>query len=238
MPLGNEKFASLLGLAYNHEPERRIGATEPSGFMTEPIANDQLVERLQRGEQSALAELFERNRGRLSRMVSIRMDRRLKGRIDEADVLQEAFLTLCKKINSYDAKMSPYVWMRLTVVDRLIALHRMHIQASKRDARREVSMSQKARPDESSAEIAATLADSFSSVGGKVARAEVSELIKSTLEDMEEKDREIIILRIFEGMTNLEAAQVLELTPNGASSRFSRAVERLQKEVTRSGPDH
>lgn len=198
---------------------------------------DELVDRLRQGEQAALAELFELNRDRLLRMVSIRMDRRLSGRVDEADVLQEAYLTLSQKIDNFAEypDMSPYVWMRLTVNDRLIALHRKHIQAGKRDARREVSMSQKANPDESSAEIAATLADSFSSVGGKAARAEVTKMIKATLDCMEEKDREIILMRIFEGMSNAEAAQALGLSPNGASSRFSRAMDRLQRDVMRSG---
>jgi len=191
---------------------------------------DALTERLTQGDSSALVALFELNRSRLKRMVSIRLDRRLSGRVDENDVLQESYLTLSRKIDSYDPKLTPYIWMRLTVLERLIDLHRKHIKAEKRDARREVSLSQKVN-DDSSAEIAGTLADSFSSVGGRVARAEVSELIKLTLESMEEKDREVIILRIFESMSNAEAAQVLGLSPNGASSRFSRAMERLQKEV-------
>ncbi|MCP4078956.1 MAG: sigma-70 family RNA polymerase sigma factor [Planctomycetaceae bacterium] len=202
---------------------------------------DELVKRLKNQDHTALAELFEINRDRLSRMVSIRMDRRLKGRIDATDVLQEAYMILSQKIGNFAdyPDMSPYVWMRLTVNDRLIALHRKHIQAGKRDARKEISMSQKANPDESSAEIVDTLADTVSSVGGKVARAEVTKMIKATLECMEAKDREIILMRIFEGMSNAEAAQALDLTANGASSRFSRAMDRLQKDVlkTESGEE-
>ena len=202
---------------------------------------DELVKRLKNQDHTALAELFEINRDRLSRMVSIRMDRRLKGRIDATDVLQEAYMILSQKIGNFAdyPGMSPYVWMRLTVNDRLIALHRKHIQAGKRDARKEISMSQKANPDESSAEIVDTLADTVSSVGGKVARAEVTKMIKATLECMEAKDREIILMRIFEGMSNAEAAQALDLTANGASSRFSRAMDRLQKDVlkTESGEE-
>ena len=202
---------------------------------------DELVKRLKDQDHTALAELFEINRDRLSRMVSIRMDRRLKGRIDATDVLQEAYMILSQKIGNFAdyPDMSPYVWMRLTVSDRLIALHRKHIQAGKRDARKEISMSQKANPDESSAEIVDTLADTVSSVGGKVARAEVTKMIKATLECMEAKDREIILMRIFEGMSNAEAAQALNLTANGASSRFSRAMDRLQKDVlkTESGEE-
>ena len=202
--------------------------------MTIPSPDESaLVQRLRHGDQAAMAELFEMNRERLLRMIAIRMDSRLKGRIDEADVLQEAFLTLSGKITSFAQypDMSPYVWMRLTVQDRLIALHRRHIQAGKRDARREVSLSHKANSDDSSMDIADNLADSFSSVGGKVARQEITRMVQETLAKMDERDREIILMRIFERMSNAEAAQALGLSANGASSRFSRAMDRLQRQV-------
>lgn len=191
-----------------------------------------LVEKTRLGDQTALAELFEVYRKRLTRMVVMRIDKRLKGRVDEHDVLQEAFLDLSNRISSFAnyPDMSAYVWMRLAVKDRLIALHRKHIQAEKRDARREVSIFQKANPDGSSAEIAGTLAESFSSIGGKVVRAEATEMLQATLSSMDATDREIILMRTFEGMSNLEAAQALGLTPNGASSRFTRAMSRLQKD--------
>ena len=126
--------------------------------------------------------------------------------------------------------MSSYIWMRLTVLEQLIAMHRKHIKADKRNVRREVSISQKVQ-DESSTDLAATLMASDTSIGGKVSSAEMTEHIKKTLESMDEKDREIIIMRIFENMTNAEVAEILKLTPNGASSRFSRALERLQRDV-------
>ena len=120
--------------------------------------------------------------------------------------------------------------MRMTVLDQLIAEHRKHIRAGKRDARREVSISQKVG-DESSTELAATLEANDTSIRGKVATLEVTKHIRDTLSQMDEKDRDIIIMRIFENMSNTEVAEILDLTPNGASSRFSRALERLQREV-------
>ena len=199
--------------------------------MSDSRTNDEeLIKQLVDGEQSALAKLFELNRYRLQRMIAVRMDQRLKGRVDEADILQEAFMILSKKIDSYDTNMSPYVWMCLTVLDQLIAEHRKHIRAGKRDARREVSISQKVG-DESSTELAATLEANDTSIRGKVATLEVTKHIRDTLSQMDEKDRDIIIMRIFENMSNTEVAEILDLTPNGASSRFSRALERLQREV-------
>ncbi len=61
-------------------------------FMTsEPSDLVELRRRIERGDESALVELFTRHRDRLKRMVKLRLDRRLQGRIDASDVLQEAY---------------------------------------------------------------------------------------------------------------------------------------------------
>ena len=78
--------------------------------------------------------------------------------------------------------------------------------------------------------MADDLEASQTSVGGKILKIEANEILHTILNAMEEVDREIILMRTFEGMTNAEAAQALELSPNGASSRYSRAMERLTRE--------
>ena len=76
--------------------------------MSDSRTNDEeLIKQLVDGEQSALAKLFELNRYRLQRMIAVRMDQRLKGRVDEADILQEEFMILSKEIDSYDTNVSP-----------------------------------------------------------------------------------------------------------------------------------
>src|SRR5262245_5213655 len=109
-------------------------ATGPS--MAEPASDPGTPEaRLRAGDAAAAGDLFTQYRDRLKRMVRLRMDRRLQGRLDASDVLQEAFLDVQKKAPEFAAKTMPaYLWLRLVVAERLVALHRHHLGAQIRDA--------------------------------------------------------------------------------------------------------
>src|SRR6266853_305002 len=100
-----------------------------------------LVTRLQSGDQAALAELFARHRERLRRMVELRLDHRLAGRVSASDVLQEAYIDALKRVEHYFAKPDQqfFGWLRLVVGQRIVDVHREHL-ADKRDAGREVGM--------------------------------------------------------------------------------------------------
>src|SRR3954454_17138021 len=103
-----------------------------------------LIRRIEGGDEGALSELFASYRERLRRMVGLRLDRRLQGRLDASDVLQEAYLDLARKLPDYAAKppMPSFLWLRLVVGERLLRLHRQHLGAAARDAGREVSLNQ------------------------------------------------------------------------------------------------
>jgi len=57
-----------------------------------PEEFSQLLQSATGGDQAALRELLDCNRGRLRRLVHLRMDRRVRGRIDPSDVIQETFV--------------------------------------------------------------------------------------------------------------------------------------------------
>ena len=193
----------------------------------------QLIERAKSGDEDALADLFGRFKPRLRRVISVRMDQKLRGRLDPSDVLQEAFLDLAKRLpafSSRDDQMSMFVWMRLVASEKLIQLHRQHVTAKKRSAGREVSIDA-AAPDHSSICLAGHLLGHFSSAGNKLIREEMQRVLMSTLESMDEVDREIILMRGFEELSNVEAAEALSISQNAASNRYVRAMTRLKKEL-------
>src|SRR5437899_8761640 len=103
---------------------------------------DDLAQRLRAGDPAAAGELFAAHRERLKRMVRLRLDRRLQGRLDASDVLQEAFLDVQKKAADFAAKpdMPAYLWLRLITAERLLILHRHHLGTQMRDAGQEVSL--------------------------------------------------------------------------------------------------
>ncbi len=193
--------------------------------------DDLLIDRAAAGDTAALAELFGRYRKRLRAMVRLRMDRRLQGRVDPSDVLQEAYLDVTQQLSSYLTKpeMPFYLWLRLTTGQRLMRLHRQHLGAASREAGREVSLHRGALPQASSLSLAAQLLGKMTSASKAVERVEIQLQLQAALNGMDEMDREIIALRNFEELSNAEAAQVLGLEPSAASKRYIRALKRLQQ---------
>ena len=202
--------------------------------MVNPMANrshtlEELVERATAGDHQALAELFERHRYRLRQMIRLRLDRRLQGRVDPSDVLQEAFIDLATELPSYSRRPAIpfFLWMRLVAGQRLMQVHRRHLGTEMRDAARDVSLFG-GFPQAASASLAAQLLGQLTSAGGAAIRAEIQLRLQEALNSMETLDREIIALRNFEELDNREAAAVLGLSLDATRKRYVRALKRLQ----------
>jgi RNA polymerase sigma-70 factor, ECF subfamily len=194
------------------------------------LDDERLIGLASEGDLEALAELFGRNRKRLRQMVRLRLDRRLQGRVDASDVLQEAYLDLAQQLPHYLARreMPFFLWLRLVVGQRLMRVHREHLGAAMRDAGREVSLYKGALPQASSVSLAAQLLGQYTPASQAMSRAEVQIQIQAALNGMEAIDREIISLRHFEELSNAEIAEVLGLDKSTASKRYIRALKRLQ----------
>jgi RNA polymerase sigma-70 factor, ECF subfamily len=197
----------------------------------ESDTEDLLSERMRAGEQHALGELFTANRQRLRRMIQLRLDRRLQGRIDASDVLQDAFIDASRRLKEYaaDPAIPPFIWLRLLAVQRLQTLHRLQLGAKARDAGREVSLHNGPLPAADSRSLAAQLLGRLTTPSQAVLRAEIQIKIQEALNAMDPIDREILALRHFEELSNQEAAAVLGLHKAAASNRYVRALRRLKE---------
>jgi RNA polymerase sigma-70 factor, ECF subfamily len=193
--------------------------------------------RLSMGDAEALGKIWQRYRERLRRVVRLRMDRRLQGRIDTSDVLQEAYVDFAGRVEEYlrQPDLPFYLWLRLLTGQRLQLLHRHHLGAQMRDAGREVSLHRGAMPQATSVSLAAQLLGRFTSVTQAVQRAEMQLILQEAINGMDPIDREIVALRHFEELSNEETAQVLGIKPSAASTRHVRALKRL-REVLRKTP--
>jgi RNA polymerase sigma-70 factor, ECF subfamily len=201
---------------------------------TSPAANSdswqaELLE-LRAGGHPALAQLFDRCRDRLARMVELRMDPRLRSRLDVADVLQEAYLEVAGDLVAYlaDPKLPPLLWLRLHVGRRLATLHRQHLGTRMRDADREISLYQGALPEASSAALASMLLGRLTSPTQAAQRAERILRVQDALNTLDPLDREILALRHFEQLGRSEAAVVLGITQDACAKRYFRALKRLK----------
>lgn len=198
---------------------------------------ESLLHQAKQGDQQAVGTLFEHFRVRLKRMVRLRMDRRLKGRVDPSDVLQEAFLEVYQRFAKYAAESSVplYLWLRLVTGQKLTDIHRFHLGAQMRTAEREISLHHGPMPQASTASLAAHLLGRLTSASDAAIRAETKLRVEEVINGMDPIDREVIALRHFEHMTNEETAQVLGVSGNAASNRYVRAIRRL-KELLRAIP--
>ena len=192
---------------------------------------DELLNDARKGDDEALNELFERYRNRLRRMVEFRLDRRLQGRIDPSDVLQEAFFEAAQRLDTYLAKpsMPLFLWLRFLVGERLVTLHRFHLGTCIRDAGREISLYNGPLPAASSAALAAKLVGKLTSPSQAAVRAERILRVQEALNAMDEIDREVISLRHFEQLSNSETAAEIGIDESAASNRYVRALKRLGK---------
>jgi RNA polymerase sigma-70 factor (ECF subfamily) len=190
----------------------------------------ELLRRAGAGDPQALNELFVRYRDRLRAMVQLRLNRRLQGRVDPSDVLQEAYLEICKHLADYlrAPTMPFFLWLRHITSQKLIAIHRQHLGAQMRDAEQEVSLYRGAWPQADSESLAAQLLGRMTSASRAAVRAEEQIQVQEALNRMEPIDREVLALRHFEMLSNEEVAQVLGIKKSAASNRYIRALRRLK----------
>ena len=186
---------------------------------------------LSQGGEEAVAKLFSKYRGQFERMVNFRLDRRLYGRVDAGDVLQEAYIEVARRIEDFlqQETVSFFVWARQLTWQTLLQTHRLHLGVQKRDAAREVGLHADAQAQGTSLSIASRLAGAITSPSNAVIRDEQIEGLRRALETMEEMDREVLALRHFEQLSNKEVAEVLGIQKTAASNRYVRALERLKQ---------
>jgi RNA polymerase sigma-70 factor (ECF subfamily) len=182
------------------------------------------------GDQEALRAILEAHRERLKRMVHLRLSRRLAGRVDDSDVLQEAFVEVARKLPEYarEPQLPLFLWMRHLTALKLAEVHRRHLGTQLRDADREVTLHRGGLPLADSVSLAAQLLGKLTTPSQAAVKAETRLLVQEALNGMDPIDREVLALKHFEQLSTSEIAEVLGLSKAGAGSRYLRAIKRLR----------
>jgi RNA polymerase sigma-70 factor (ECF subfamily) len=195
---------------------------------------DHLLRRVADGDTAARDHLLERYRRRLRRMVVVRFDPRLAARVDPSDVVQETLAEAAAGLDRYleERPLPFYPWLRQIAQRRLIHLYRWHVQARRRSVTREAAPA--GLPDRSALELAERLFGRHSSPSAGLRRQERRDRVRAALAALAEQDREVLVLRILEGLPTRETAAVLGISEAAVRSRQVRALERLKDLL---GPD-
>lgn len=192
---------------------------------------ERLLDAARDGDTSAINELIQRHRGPIRRLVEMRLDRKVQRRVDVSDVVQDVMIEATGRLDRYldDPVMAFHLWLRQIAWDRIIDTYRRHRVSAKRNMDREQPMSVPRGPDESTMELAVQLCDPNMTPAAAATQREIADQVELVLQDLPDQDREIILMRHYEHLTNLEVAQVLKLNPPAASMRYLRAIRRLRE---------
>lgn len=190
-----------------------------------------LLERIRDGSPE-FDELFERHRDSLRRAIAMRFDPSLRARVDPSDVVQEAQMEAFRRLPDYLARqpMPFHLWLRKTAQERLIMTRRRHMDASCRAVGQELPL-----PSHSSVVLGRQLLGAEKSPSQQVTKEELVVRVRRAISHLSENDREILLMRTYEGLSYDEIACVLAIEAAAARKRYGRALIRLHGLLSQEG---
>jgi RNA polymerase sigma-70 factor (ECF subfamily) len=191
-----------------------------------------LLQQVRRGDRLAFEQLFTRHRPFLRQIIELRLDPRLRSRVDPSDVVQETQLEAFRRLDDYlQRQPMPFrLWLRKTACERLLMAQRQHVGAARRAVGREVTL-----PDASSLQLAQQLLAGGSTPSQRLNREELAGQVRQAVTRLSETDREVLLMRNLEMLSNQEVAHELQIDPAAASQRYGRALLRLRKLLVAGG---
>ena len=190
----------------------------------------ELLARASGGDAAAVNDLMERHRQSIRQMVALRLDKQIAGRVDASDVVQDVLVEANKRLSDFitEAKMPFHLWLRQLAKDRIIDMHRRH-HAQRRTVDKEQPIKAGGNMDRSSMDLEGQLRDPQLTPAAANIRKEMEGRFFEALEELNEQDREIILMRHAEHLGNSQVAEALSLSPAAAGMRYLRAVRRLRE---------
>jgi len=197
----------------------------------QPDQTQELLAGARGGDADAVNKLLDKHREALRRMIDMRLDRRIRQRVDASDVVQDVLIDAHRRIGDYltNPVMPFHLWLRQMAQDRLIDAHRRHRDAARRSLDREQPLVIAGTDDRSTIELAAQIWDRELTPAAAATVRELQERFAAAVEQLDEQDREVVLMRHFEQLSNSEVAEALGLSPPAASMRYLRAMRRLRE---------
>lgn len=193
----------------------------------------QLLTRARQGDTACLGELMQWYVNYLTILAKTQLDRRIQRRVSPSDVVQEAMLAAHRDFGDFRGVSQGELlcWLRQILINTLHRVFARHVQASKRDVRREVSLDEVARQvEESACILAARLPAQGDSPSAAMQAREDAVQLANQLSGLRPQYREVIIYRILQGLSFEEIAERMNRRAGAVRMLWLRALEayRLQ----------
>lgn len=206
----------------------------PDGHQTEDLLSNARA-----GDAEAIELLLDRHRESLHRMIALRLDQKIKRRVDVSDVVQDVMIEANRRLQDYLANpvMAFHLWVRQIAKDRIVDAHRRHRVSAKRSVDREQPLAQPGEVDQSTFELVAHLCDRELTPAAEATRRELAVQVQAAVASLDDRDRDMILMRHYEQLSNQEIAVALQLTEPAASMRYLRALKKLRAAIVMANGD-
>ena len=196
----------------------------------EQTVTQNLLANARQGDRAAVNRLLERHRVSLKKLIQLRLDRKIARRVDASDVVQDVLMEANTRLQDYlaDPRMPFHLWLRQLAQDRMIDVYRRHRGAQRRSLDREQSITAPQFSDQSGLDLMGQLADHELTPAAASIRKELEARFVLALDQLEDEDREIVLMRHFEQLGNSEVADALGLSAAAAGMRHLRALRKLR----------
>ena len=196
----------------------------------EQTVTQNLLANARQGDRAAVNRLLERHRISLKKLIQLRLDRKIARRVDASDVVQDVLMEANTRLQDYlaDPRMPFHLWLRQLAQDRMIDVYRRHRGAQRRSLDREQSITAPQFSDQSGFDLMGQLADHELTPAAASIRKELEARFVLALDQLEDEDREIVLMRHFEQLGNSEVADALGLSAAAAGMRHLRALRKLR----------
>jgi RNA polymerase sigma-70 factor (ECF subfamily) len=192
---------------------------------------EQLIALARSGEGAALGQLLELYRGYLSLLARLQIGRRLQGKVDAADLVQDTFLEAHRHFGMFRGSVEAELvaWLRQILVGLLANLVRRYCGTQRRNVTLERELAEEL--NRSSAVLDRGLAAPHSTPSQRAARREQSVLLADALERLSPDYREVIILRHLEGLSFTEIAERMDRSVDSVKNLWARALAQLRRSL-------
>jgi RNA polymerase sigma-70 factor (ECF subfamily) len=189
----------------------------------------ELLDEAAAGNRQATQSLFATHRDRLRRMVEINLDRRVCGRVDPSDVVQDALAQAHRQLSKYleTKPITFYSWLRQIAWEQLEKTHRRHLMTECRSVTREEFNV----PSDSVYELVNRVVAAGSSPSRHVEQAELRRRAREAIAELSPQDRQVLVLRHLEQLSMREIAEATGATEAAVKMRHLRALERLRRRL-------
>jgi RNA polymerase sigma-70 factor (ECF subfamily) len=192
---------------------------------------EHLLRRAQAGEEDALGSLLEHYRSYLALLARLQISRRLQGKVDAADLVQETFLEAHRSFARFQGTTEKELvsWLRQILAANLADLLRRYLGAKRRDVRLERELSLDL--DHSSQALCEGLVAGQCSPSEQAAHREQAVLLAEALARLPEHYREVLILHHLEGLSFPEVGRRLGRSLDSVKNVWARALAILRRSL-------